>query len=575
MATSTSAVPPLSRRGAGAGTGGLAAQWAEVLRCRDRLARRVAGRVGADGLVSAPCESRVLESALLLALLTAEECAPEARDRLARYLKTTLDTRPPDAIQVALGRAALGEAVPGDSFVQRALAPVDHFTAERKRLMFQTLLAELRAADFPRGPLEAFRAEGQQSWLQLEMRALKVLAGFGTGAERAITEQDWAALAPAVRPGPVWEGNQLARLLGLLALRKHPAHRPAVLEALATVTAELRPDGGLPFITGMDVFATAIAGSALAGTSRPRALLAAMADGLGAQQNRDGGFGFTRGVGQSDVDDASYSIEFLRAVAPGRHRRTITAAERYLLAQRNPDGGFPTFARGTRSEIAMTAAAVNALAPEPAHRAVAERGLAFITGRAGRTDRSDRSDRLDRGDRPGRSGRAGRAGPAGRAAYSGPERPVPARPYGILERSWSRNAGNAVFRVTLACDTLRPGADRELRRAAGAVKRGAAAYLADVQNTDGGWGHQPEDPSDPISTAYAVIALSRSPAHASARHRALDHLVEAEQPGGGYVSRPDQAGPRPLLYDVPALADVCVLLALAHAVGPSGVRSAG
>ncbi|MDH6575410.1 terpene cyclase/mutase family protein [Kitasatospora sp. MAP5-34] len=527
MTTTTSSTLPFSGFG-GFGPGRIGAQRDGVLRCRDRLARRVAERVGPDGLVSAPCESRVLESALLLALLTAEQAASEARDRLVRFLKTTLDIRPPDAIQVALGRAALGDGVPGDSFVVRALAPFEHFTAARKRLMFQTLLAELGAADFPCASLDAFRADGQQSWLQLEMRALKVMAAFGTGDPGAVTEQDWAALAPAVRPGPLWEGNHLARLLGLLALRKHPAHRPAVLRALTGVVAALRPDGGLPFITGMDVFATAIAGSALAGTTHPAPLLAVMSDGLAARQNPDGGFGFTVGVAQSDVDDASYGIEFLRAVAPDRHRRTITAAERYLLAQRNPDGGFPTFARGTQSEIAITAAAVNALAPNPAHRAAADQGLAFITGRDGRS------------------------------AQGG----------GILERSWSRNFSNAVFRVTLACDTVHPGTEPELRRAAVAVKQGAAEYLAGVQNGDGGWGHQPGDPSDPISTAYAVIALSRSRAHAPARHRALDHLVRCEQYGGGYVSRPDQAGPRPLLYDVPALADVCVLLALAHAVGP-------
>ncbi len=127
-----------------------------------------------------------------------------------------------------------------------------------------------------------------------------------------------------------------------------------------------------------------------------------------------------------------------------------------------------------------------------------------------------------------------------------------------------------MFRVALACDTVRPGAEPELRRVAGEVKQAAVGYLAEVQNADGGWGHQPDDPSDPISTAYALIALSRSRAHAPARRRALGHLLHCEQYGGGFVSRPDQAGPRPLLYDAPALADVCVLLALAHAVGPGG-----
>ncbi|WP_441249343.1 prenyltransferase/squalene oxidase repeat-containing protein [Kitasatospora sp. McL0602] len=490
-----------------------------ALRCRDRLARRVAERVGPDGLLDAPCESRVLESALLLHLLTVEEGPAAARDGLVRYLKTTLDVSPPDAIQTAAARAALGEAVPGDRYAVAALASFDHFTAARKRVMFETLLAELGAADFRPVPPEAFRVDGQQSWLRLEMAALKVMSAHGNGHPEAVRAEDWAALEPALGPGRVWEANHLARLIGLIALRRCPGYRPAVRRALARVTADLRPDGGLPFITGMDVFATAIGGLALAGTTRPARLLAEMAEALAAQQHPDGGFGFTRGVAQSDVDDTSYAVEFLRhGVHPGSGR-VVAAAENYLLAQRNPDGGFPTFARGTQSEIAMTAAAVNALAPNPAHREVVGRAVRFI---------------------------AGHQQPQGASA--------------LLERSWSRNVSNAVFRTVLACDAAPAGMD--------GLKQHLLAQLVLGQGGDGGWGHQPGDPSDPISTAYAVIALSRSPRYAERMNRALGYLMNCQQPDGGYRSRPDQAGPRPLLYDAPALADVCVLLAFAHAIGP-------
>ncbi|MFG3023973.1 prenyltransferase/squalene oxidase repeat-containing protein [Streptomyces sp. NPDC048254] len=148
-----------------------------------------------------------------------------------------------------------------------------------------------------------------------------------------------------------------------------------------------------------------------------------MADALAAQQNPDGGFGYTVGVRQSDVDDTSYAIEFLRTAAPRTHTATIERAEAYLLARRNPDGGFPTFAAGAPSEVAMTAA-VNALAGNPAHRAVAERGVAFIVSQGG--------------------------------------------PAGVLERGWSRNLTNAVFRATLACATVRDDAPAALRKAASA-----------------------------------------------------------------------------------------------------------
>jgi squalene-hopene/tetraprenyl-beta-curcumene cyclase/sporulenol synthase len=444
---------------------------------------------------------------------------------LRYYLTTQVASASVDVLQRAFAQIALGEADTDSGIVRAALRSFDHFSAARKQLMFQTLLAELGAADFPTDGLAAFDAPNQQSWLQLEMCALKVLVACGAQQRATITATDWNSLAHAVQPGPVWEGNHLARLLGLLALRHHPDHRPAVRETLVRVAAELRPDGGLPFITGMDVFATAIAGTALTRTSSDSALLARMADGLAAQQHPDGGFGFTVHVGQSDVDDTSYAIEFLRGAAPLRYADAVADAETYLLRQQNRDGGFPTFAHDNPSEVAMTAAAVNALAPNPAHRPATERAVEFIVAHT-------------------------------KAAMN-------------IERSWSRNATNAIFRSVLACDTLTVAAAAPLRAAAADYRQRATGYLVETQGDDGGWGHHIGDDSDPISTSYAVIALTRAPQHAASLHRALAYLVDQQQPHGGYDSKPDQAGPRPLLYDAPVLADVCVLLAIAHAIQPA------
>src|SRR5215470_3297010 len=371
-------------------------------RC-DRLAHRVLNQIRPTGLIHAPTKSRVLESALLLALLTKEGLAPDDAELARRYLKTTLDVDPPDPLQCAFGRAALGEAVAGSQTVQQALSRFEHFSSARKLLTFQTLLAELGAAEYPRDvPAAAFQASHQPSWLRLQLSALKVMT-----APSIVTHADWTCLEPALRPGPAWQGCQLARLVGLLALRRSPTHRQAVRETLVRVASEQLPGGGLPFITGLDVFATAIAGKALARITPGNPRLMRMADGLAAQQNPDGGFGYTVAVTQSDVDDTSYSIEFLRAVASTRHAEAILAAEEYLLAQRNADGGFPTFWRGAPSEVAMTAGAVNALAPNPAHHDAVERGVGFIVN-------------------------------AGQ----------------IIERSWSRNATNVIFRTNLACATL-------------------------------------------------------------------------------------------------------------------------
>ncbi|MCE0444659.1 hypothetical protein LT493_02535 [Streptomyces tricolor] len=263
-------------------------------------------RIGPNGLIPAPGSSRVLESALLLALLTKEDLAPAAADLTRRYLKHTLDTDPPDALQCAFARAALGDALTGSTTVRDALASFDHFSTPRKLLTFQTLLTEITDGAHRRDlPADAFDAHGQQAWLQLQMLALKTIT-----APRAATSDDWSRLALALRPGPPWQANHLARLVALLALRKHPTHQPAVREALLRISAEQQPGGGLPFVTGMDVFASAVAGIALTRTRPLDPRLAATADALAARQNPDGGFGFTVGVTQSDVDDTSYTLEF-------------------------------------------------------------------------------------------------------------------------------------------------------------------------------------------------------------------------------------------------------------------------
>ncbi|MEV7280411.1 prenyltransferase/squalene oxidase repeat-containing protein [Streptomyces sp. NPDC093111] len=535
-----------------------------ALRCRTLLARKVAAGVGPEGLLPAPCESRVLESALALALLTAERAEEDAAARLTAYLRTTLRTSPPDPFQRAVARAVLGRDGDAGAALDAGLDGFDHFTAGRKRLMFGTVLAALGAAPFPDVPWEAYEARPQQSWLHMEMKALKVLAAHGTGRAEVVRDEDWDALLPALAPGPAWERNNLAQLLALLALRHSPRHRPALGDVLKHVADRLRPDGGVPFIDGMTVFTTAAAGLALSLLPAPPPCVTPMADALALRRNPDGGYGFHSGVAQSDVDDTCYVLEFLRRAAPVRHRAAIAEAERYLLDVRNPDGGFPTFARGTSSEIAMTAAAASALAPNPDRRDVVAQAVRYVVRNQ--------------------------------------------RPDGTFERSWSRNATNAVFRAVLALNGVDARGEDPYGRERGAQARAAEralGHLAATQHADGGWGHAETEPSDPISTAYAVIALASAapsrngttPArarttdplhagttpdrahatdplhHSTTLARALAYLIARQRPDGGYRSRPDQAGPRPLLYDVPALADVFVLLALSHATRFPGPRA--
>ncbi|MFJ2933662.1 prenyltransferase/squalene oxidase repeat-containing protein [Streptomyces sp. NPDC087219] len=505
---------------------GVASVTGRLDRARARLATRLVAAAGADGLLRAPCDSRILETALALRLLTVTGVDPDAQERLMRRLKTAVDEGAPDPVQEAAARAALGEYVDGPAALTRLLGGFDHFTAGRKRLMFQTVLAELGAHPFPvlASPGRVFEARGQQLWLVTEMAALKVLYAFGTGSPRLVTEDDWRTLAPCSLPGPPPYGNHLARILALLALRHRPRYAAAVGARAAELRGLLRADGGLPFITGMDVFATATGGLALAGAGAPTHTLRALAAALTERQNPDGGWGFDRDVAQSDVDDTAYCVEFLRATAPERGAE-VAAGEEYLLARRGGDDGFPTFEPGTASEVAITAAAVNALAPNPAHRPVVAAAVRFM---------------------------------AARQESAGP-----------FERSWSLNESNALFRTVLAYDAFHAVAPGHPAGTVVARARArAVARLVDTQNQDGGWGHVPSDPSDPISTAYALIAVARTPAvpcAVGATERAVRHLLERQRADGGFVSRPDQAGPRPLAYHVPLLTDVCVLLGLNHA----------
>ncbi|RSS53312.1 prenyltransferase/squalene oxidase repeat-containing protein [Streptomyces sp. WAC01280] len=506
-------------------------------RARARLAGRLTAAAGPDGLLRAPCDGRILESALALRLLTVTGVDPDAQERLTRFLKITLDEGAPDPVQEAAARAALGEYVDGRAALNRLLGGFDHFTAGRKRLMFRTVLAELGAHPFPElaSGEPVFEAHGQQRWLVTEMAALKTLYSFGTGVPHLVTEDDWRVLAPCSLPGPPPYGNHLARILALLALRHRPGYAAAVRARARELRTWLRGDGGLPFITGMDVFATATGGLALAGAGAPAHTLRALAAALAERQNPDGGWGFDRGVGQSDVDDTAYCVEFLRASAPELGGPAVAAGERYLLDRQGDDGGFPTFEHGTASEVAITAAAVNALAPEPGHRPAVEAAVRFVVARQ--------------------------------------------EGAGAFERSWSLNESNALFRSVLAYDSFRAVAPPGHALEAGVARARARAVdrLVATQNADGGWGHVPADPSDPISTAYALIAVSRgrdgpsvpcAPSARGATERAVRHLLERQRPDGGFVSRPDQAGPRPLAYHVPLLTDICVLLGLNHARAP-------
>ncbi|MCZ0979535.1 hypothetical protein O1L60_11850 [Streptomyces diastatochromogenes] len=332
----------------------------------------------------------------------------------------------------------------GRGALARLLGGFDHFTAGRKRLMFQTLLAELGAHP-SRTPLpeSLFEARGQQRWLVTEMAALKVLHAHGTGAPGLVTEEDWRALEPCSLPGPprtatISPGSWPCWRCGSAPVR---GGRPG---AGAELRGWLREDGGLPFITGMDVFATATGGLALAARA-PRAHPAGPRDGPGGAPERGRRLGVRPGR---------------RAERRGRH----------LVLRGVPAGDGPgALRRGGGGGRAVPAG--------PA-------------GRGRRVPDLRARHRLRGGDNGGGRERAGPE-PAHRWAVEAAVRFVTARSEaaGPFERSWSLNESNALFRAVLAHDSFlaavpgRPDRAEVLR-----ARTRAVARLVDTQNADGGWG---------------------------------------------------------------------------------------
>ncbi|HYO67825.1 MAG TPA: prenyltransferase/squalene oxidase repeat-containing protein [Archangium sp.] len=497
------------------------ARGAEV--AREQLREYLETQVGEDGCVRGQCESRVLESVLSLHLLEQVGLYPEVREQIEDYLRAQCIDEREDPLHAVLRRHALGESTHKDAEAVRAyLARFDHFTHQRKRVMFSVLMAVLGLAPFdPALTREDFSGgeEKYQSWVSVTVASLRILHAMGSGHPEWISPEDVELLTVTQSTNGAWEKHLLANILALLALRHFPQHCLSVQNGIALLVSVQNADGGIPFITGMEIFCTATAGLALVEAGARRALLSRMASYLVGEQQPNGGWAYAEDVHQTDVDDTAYCLEFLRALDPVRHAHAIARAEAYLVDMQGRDGGFPTFVAGSKPEVAMTAGALNALAPNrEQHAALITRGIRYIITH-------QKAD-------------------------------------GSFERSWSLSETNAIFRALLAMRLL-PESASAMRLTVELAEEYSLDYLRRSQNVDGGWGQRAGDASDPISTAYALIALSHFDEPATLE-RGVRYLVREQQVDGRFLSIPDQAGPRPIAYNVPVLSDIFALLALDH-----------
>jgi squalene-hopene cyclase-like protein len=479
-----------------------------------RLADRVRARIDGGGALREPCGSRVLETALAFRALRQTGDFPDAARRMADYLHAHRDDA--SSLNRLLARAALDQ----DGAARRAdvvgfLRRVPQFTSARKRATLIAFLAALGVPPDDFDYLASLAGDGLHSWARAQVTAVKVILAVTAGHPEQVTAADIALLRDVVAADGTWERDLLIHLSAVHALLLVPGTREVAAAGMAGPLRYQRPDGGMPFVSDVDTWCTATGGVALAAAGVPPAVLHSLAGHLTGQQSADGAWSFSDGVRQCDTDDVSVTLEFLQLLDPVRYADAIDRGLGWLRRQQAPGGGFPTYP-DTPPEGCMAAAAVNALSVRSApHAAALGRAVDYLA-----------SQQL---------------------------------PDGAFPPDWSASRFHTIFRTVLACTQPatagRAAARRIVSRALGAVRQG--------QNADGGWGQQPGDPSDALSTAYALIALTRQadpePAVAGMRY-----LLGAQRPDGSIETVPDSIGPRPLVFSIPALPDIFALLALGH-----------
>lgn len=504
----------------------------ELYLARERLRDRVTARIGEDGAIRDPCRSRVLESALALRAVRRVGDRPHAEWRLIRYLQGHCDAA--DPLDRLLARAAIDRSTARDGAgFDGLLDRVPGFAGARKRATFTAILCALGVTTKVRD--HAFapdpELEGLHPWARVQTAADKVILAVAAGRPERITAADIAILTATQRHPYVWESNLLVHLCAVNALSMlNPAHE-TVAAGVDKALRYQRPDGGLPFVSDVDTWCTATGAVALAGVGAPPSVLHRLARHLVAQQHADGGWSFSDRVELCDTDDVAVSLEFLAQLDPVRYRGAIGRGTGWLLGVQGLDGGFPTYP-GAPSEPCMTVGAINALTHQPAlHAAAARRAVRYAASRQ--------------------------------------------HPDGAFPPDWSASRYHTLFRATLAATNpalaYLPTARLLADRAVAAVRAG--------QNPDGGWGQQPGAASDPLSTAYALIALTRQ-GEPEQVVGGLRYLLSAGDGDGALAVVPDSIGPRPFIFAVPALAEIFALLALGHVAaacakpfGPARLRS--
>ena len=305
---------------------------------------------------------------------------------------------------------------------------------------------------------------------------------------------------------------------------------PVARKGIEFLQASVRPDGSWPIDTNLATWVTTLSVNAL----RPESLSQPQADSIASfllnQQYRvvhpytnaaPGGWAWTNlSGGVPDADDTPGAILALLKLAPDHPEfsRGLESGVKWLLDLQNRDGGWPTFCRGwgalpfDRSAADLTAHALRALfAWKNRHRLPSQKTKppqeAVTTASIGNR-------------------RIERATAAGFAYLARTQR---------ADGSWlplwfgnqhAADDENPVYGTTRVLAAYR---DSNLVQENSYEK--GIAWLASVQNADGGWGGAKNTPSSVEETALAVETLLSVTKYAPAVQRGLGWLLEQVEAG--------------------------------------------
>lgn len=325
--------------------------------------------------------------------------------------------------------------------------------------------------------------------------------------------------------GGFLEATPLTSFVTMSLAAMGQSDHPVVKLGVQFLEESIRPDGSWPIDTNLATWVTTLSVNALRPESLPPSQSKSIADFLVKQQHRvvhkytnaaPGGWAWTDlSGGVPDADDTPGAIlALLRLDSQGSvHAESLAAAVKWLLDLQNRDGGWPTFCRGwgalpfDRSAPDLTAHALRALDA---------------------WQKSAASNIEVPGSPPGELKR--RIGPSIKAGFEYLRKNQ--RADGTWVPLWFGNQfapeeENPVYGV---CKVL--AAYRDSGRLTDNESKKAFARLAEVQNSDGGWGGAANTPSSVEETALATEILLALPEYASQSARGLDWLLDRVESGG-------------------------------------------